>query len=183
MLRNIMNLCLFAAKLTCKTDDEWSLLHRQVCGYICQWVDDNVLNHISGENNAKSLWDKLEQLYAKKTGNNKMFLIKKMLGLKLQEGTLCADHLNTLQGIMNQLSDMGIKFDDEIQGLFLLGSLPNSWETFRISLSNSASDGVLSMDIVKSSVLNEEMRRKSQDSSSESGVLVTESRERNMKRY
>jgi hypothetical protein len=103
--------------------------------------------------------------------------------LKLQEGTSCADHLNTFQGIMNQLSAMGIKFDDEIQGLFLLGSLPDSWETFRMSLSNSASDGVLSMDLVKSSVLNEEMRRKSQDSSLESGVLVTESRGRNMNRY
>jgi len=172
-----------AVKPTGKTDYEWTLLHRQVCGYIRQWVDDNVLNHISGENNAKSLWDKLEQLYAKKTGNNKMFLIKKMLGLKLQEGTSCADHLNTIQGIMNQLSAMGIKFDDEIQGLFLLGSLPDSWETFRMSLSNSASDGVLSMEIVKSSVLNEEMRRKSQDSSSESGVLVIESRGRNLNRY
>ena len=32
-----------------KTDEEWNLLHRQVCGLICQWVDDNVLNHISGE--------------------------------------------------------------------------------------------------------------------------------------
>jgi len=97
-----------------------------MCGYIRQWVDDNVLNHISGENNAKSLWDKLEQLYAKKTSNNKMFLIKKMIGLKLQEGTSCAYHLNTFQVIMNQLSAMGIKFDDEIQGLFLLGSFPYS---------------------------------------------------------
>jgi cell division cycle protein 20 (cofactor of APC complex) len=132
-----------------KTDDQWTLLHRQVCGYIRQWVDDNVLNHISGEKHAKSLWDKLEQLYAKKTGNNKMYLIKKMLSLKLQEGTSCADHLNTFQGIMNQLSAMGIKFDDEIQGLFLLGSLLDSWETFRMSLSNFVVDGVLSMDLLK----------------------------------
>ncbi|PNX87194.1 multidrug and toxin extrusion protein 2-like, partial [Trifolium pratense] len=55
-----------------------------------------------------------------------------------------------------------IKFDDEIQGLFLLGSLPDSWETFRMSLSNFVVDGVLSMDLVKSSVLNDEMRRMSQ---------------------
>ncbi|MCI39615.1 hypothetical protein A2U01_0060847, partial [Trifolium medium] len=45
-----------------KTEDEWTLLHRQVCGYIRQWVDGNVLNHISGEKHAKSLWDKFEQL-------------------------------------------------------------------------------------------------------------------------
>ena len=66
---------------------------------------------------------------------------------------------------------MGIKFDEEIQGLLLLGSLPDSWETFRTSLSNSAPDGVISMDSAKSSVLNEKMRRKTQGSSS-SDVLI-----------
>ena len=37
-----------------KADDQWTLLHRQVCGYIRQWVDENVLNHISGEKHVKS---------------------------------------------------------------------------------------------------------------------------------
>ncbi|MCI24706.1 hypothetical protein A2U01_0045892 [Trifolium medium] len=45
-----------------------------------------------------------------------------------------------------------------------------------MSLSNSDSDGVLSMDIVKSSILNEEMRRMSPNSSSQSEVLVSRSR-------
>ena len=37
---------------------------------------------------------------------------------------------------------------------------------FRTSLSNSTPDGSITMDLVKSCVLNEEMRRKSQGSSS-----------------
>ena len=37
------------------TDEEWNLLHRQVCGFIRQWVDDNVLNHISGKTHARTL--------------------------------------------------------------------------------------------------------------------------------
>ena len=164
-----------------KTDEEWNLLHRQVCGFIRQWVDNNVLNHISGETHARNLWEHLESLYARKTGNNKMFLIKQMLSLKYHDGSLMTDHLNNFQGIMNQLSAMGIKFDEEIQGLLLLGSLPDSWETFRTSLSNSALDGVISMDSAKSSVLNEEMRRKTQGSSS-SDVLITGPRGRNKTR-
>lgn len=43
-----------------KSDDDWTLLHRQVCGYIRQWVDDNVLNHIIRETHARTLWIKLE---------------------------------------------------------------------------------------------------------------------------
>ena len=107
-----------------------------------------------------------------------MFLIKHMLSLKYHDGSPMTDHLNNFQGIMNQLSAMGIKFDEEIQGLLLLGSLPDSWEIIRISLSNFALDGVISMDSTKSSVLNEEMRRKSQGSSS-SDVLITGPRGRN----
>ena len=97
-----------------KSDEEWTLLHRQICGYIRQWVDDNVLNHIIGETHARSLWNKLEQLYARKTGNNKMFLIKQLMTLRYRDGTQITDHLNTFQGIINQLAGMGIKFDDEV---------------------------------------------------------------------
>ncbi|KAI9200344.1 hypothetical protein LWI28_006339 [Acer negundo] len=77
-----------------KSDTEWTLLHCQACGYIRQWVDDNVLNHVSEETHARSLWNKLEQLYAQKTGNNMLFLIKKLLGLKYGDGTPLPDHLN-----------------------------------------------------------------------------------------
>nr|GEV77481.1 retrovirus-related Pol polyprotein from transposon TNT 1-94 [Tanacetum cinerariifolium] len=54
-----------------------------------------------------------------------------------------------LKGIINQLTSMGIKFKDEIQGLWLLGTLPDTWETFRTSLSNSAPDGVITMELAK----------------------------------
>ncbi|RDX99374.1 hypothetical protein CR513_17580, partial [Mucuna pruriens] len=57
---------------------------------------------------------------------------------------------------------MGIKFEDEILGLLLLNSLPESWKTFKVFITNSVSNGVVSSQMVKGSVLNEEMRRKTQ---------------------
>ena len=66
---------------------------------------------------------------------------------------------------------MGIKFDEEIQGFVLLGSLPNSWVTFRTSLSNSAPDGVISMNSANSNV-------KTQSFSS-SNILITGLKGRN----
>ncbi|GJU87271.1 hypothetical protein Tco_1294817 [Tanacetum coccineum] len=61
------------------------------------------------------------------------------------------------------------------------GTLPDTWETFRTSLSNSAPDGVITMELAKGSILNEE-RRKSQGSSSHSDVLVTERQGRSKSR-
>ena len=100
------------------------------------------------------------------------------MALRYQDGTLLIDHLNNFQEMINKLAGMGIKFDDEIQRLCLLGTLPDSWETFRMSLRNSTPNGVINMDLAKNSVLNEEMRRKSHGTSQQSEVLVIEKRGR-----
>ena len=72
-----------------------------MCEYIRQWVDDNVLNHVSGEKNAHTLWIKLEKLYAQKTENNKMYLMKQLILLRYRENTPMIDHVNTFQGLIN----------------------------------------------------------------------------------
>ena len=46
-------------------------------------------------------------------------------------------------------------------GLWLLGTLSDYGKIFRMSLSNSTPDGEMTLEIAKSNVLNEEMRRKS----------------------
>ncbi|RDX67308.1 hypothetical protein CR513_53834, partial [Mucuna pruriens] len=123
---------------------------------------------INSEIHAKTLWEKIESLNASKCENNKLFLLNSIVSLKFKEGTSLSDHLNEFQGIIDQMSGMGIKFEDEILGLLLLNSLPESWETFKVFITNSAPNGVVFLQMVKGSVLNEEMRRKAQGSSSQS---------------
>ena len=167
-----------------KSDDDWRVLHHQACGFIRQWVDDNVLNHISEETHARTLWQKLEEFYARKEGTNKMFLIKQLMNLRYREGAPVADHVKAFQGIINQLSSMGISFEDEVRALLLLGSLPDTWETLKVTLCNSARNSVVTWNLVKTKILNEETIRiaKKGSISSHSKVLVTESWGRNMSR-
>lgn len=42
--------------------------------------------------------------------------------LKYQESVLITDHLNDVQSIVQELSDMYIKFDDELLALVVLNS-------------------------------------------------------------
>ncbi|RDX82689.1 hypothetical protein CR513_36489, partial [Mucuna pruriens] len=85
--------------------------------------------------------------------------------------------------LMNfKISGMDIKFEDEILRLLLLNSLPESWDTFKVSITNSTPNGVVSLQMVKDSILHEEMRKKEQDSSSQSEVLVTENKGRSQKK-
>ena len=75
---------------------------------------------------------------------------------------------------------MGISFEDVVRALLLLGSLPDTWETLKVSLCNSAPNGIATWNLVKTKVINEETRRlaKRDNSSSKFMVLVTESRGR-----
>ena len=113
-----------------------------------------------------------------------MFLIKKLMRLRYKEGTPIADHVNEFQGIINQLSSMGITFEDEVRALLLLGSLPDTWETFKVTICNSAPNGVVTWNLVKTKVLNEESRKiaDKDGSSSHSEMLVAESRGRSKSR-
>lgn len=129
-------------------------------------------------NHTRTIWSKLEELYDRKTKNNKLYLFKQLMYLKYQDGSSMTDHLGKFQGLINQLAAMNLSFDDEIVGLWLLRTLPDSWENFKMILSSSAPDGIISMSAAKNSVLNEDMRCKNQGSSSHSEVLVTESRAR-----
>ncbi|KAG8382350.1 hypothetical protein BUALT_Bualt05G0068200 [Buddleja alternifolia] len=53
-------------------------------------------------------------------------------------------------------------------------SLPDSWDTLVVSVSNSAPNGDLTLQVVKDCLLNEEFRRKEQAFSTEQNALVTE---------
>ena len=65
-------------------------------------------------------------MFEQKNARNKIFLLKKLVNMKLKEGTLMTDHLNAFQSIVNQLVAMKMVMHDEMQGSLLLCSLPDS---------------------------------------------------------
>ena len=73
---------------------------------------------------------------------------------------------------------MKLELDDEVQALLLLSSLPDSWETLVVSLSNSAPNGVITDNMVKDNMFNEKTRRKELSISFNTEALVTERRGR-----
>jgi hypothetical protein len=82
-------------------------------------------------------------------------MIRRLVNLKSKDGQSVTEHLSNLHELLNELSTMKLVLDDEVQALLMLSSLPDSWETLVVSLSNSAPNGVMTMVMVKDSMLNE----------------------------
>ncbi|KAK2989776.1 hypothetical protein RJ640_029930 [Escallonia rubra] len=97
----------------------------------------------------------------------------------MSENGSVVDHLNDFNGVTNQLESVGINFDDKIRALLFLCSLPDSWNNLVTTVSNSTISGTLTLNDVVSSVMNDEMRRKTiGDGISSSTALSVESRGR-----
>ena len=98
------------------------------------------------------------------------------MNLKFQKETTVEEHTSKFQNLVNQLTSVDLQFDDEMQALLLLSSLPESWETLVVSLSNSAPNGKLTTSMVMDALFNEEARRREMGSidQSESQALVSE---------
>ncbi|GFY90898.1 hypothetical protein Acr_07g0010940 [Actinidia rufa] len=167
-------------KPTEKKDEEWIKMNRKTIGLIRQCIGHEVFHHVAQETSAYDLWTKLEKMYQAKTSRNKALLMRRLVNLKLQRGTV-VEHTSEFQNLVNQLASIDLHFDDEMQALLLLSSLPESWETLVVSLSNSAQDGKLTMSTVKDALFNEEARKKEMGMTerSESQALISDgSRER-----
>ena len=87
-------------------------------------------------------------------------MIRRLVNLKYKYGNSVVEHLGNFQGLLNELSTMKLELDDEVQTLLLLSSLPDNWETLVVSLSNSTSNGVITVNMVKDYMFNEETKRK-----------------------
>jgi hypothetical protein len=92
-------------------------------------------------------------------------------------------HLNEFNTITNQLSSVEIDFQDEIQALIVLVSLPNRWEAVRMAMSNSTGKSKPSYEDVRDLVLSGEIRKKDAgETSGSSAALNLEAKGRGLER-
>ncbi|VFQ65265.1 unnamed protein product [Cuscuta campestris] len=114
----------------------------------------------------------------KKTPRNKANLVRRLVKLEYKDGQSMIEHLNNFKGLVNQLTKVDMKIDDELQSLLLLSSLPESWDKLVVTLSNSTPEGKLTMDTVSDSLLGEEARRmeRGEPTYSEANIIEKQSR-------
>ena len=79
------------------------------------------------------------------------------------------EHINKTNLILAKLMLVGIKFNDEVQALLLLLSLPDSWSGMGTIVTSSAGFDGFTFEKIRDLILGEDVRRRS------SGKLSSES--------
>ena len=161
--------------------EDWKKIKKKTLASICQCVDLSFYNQVSKKSDPHTLWKNIENIYQKKNAQERVFIMRKLMNLKLKKGQSIVKHLNELKGLTIQLSSIRQNMDDHIQATILLGSLPKSWNPLVISLNNLAPDGEVLMNMVKNGLFNEESYLKDV-TGNDTQALVTKNKGRSQNR-
>ncbi|KAD4982065.1 hypothetical protein E3N88_18736 [Mikania micrantha] len=157
------------------TDAEWNLLDRQALGVVRLSLSKSVAYNIVKETTTFGVLKALSNMYEKPSASNKVFLIRQLVNTKLKEGMSITAHINEFNSVISRLASVDINFEDEIQALLLLSSLPDSWSGTVTAVSSSSGTTKLTFDGIRDIILSEDIRRRSSGESS-STLLNTEGR-------
>ncbi|MCO5549202.1 hypothetical protein L7F22_002668 [Adiantum nelumboides] len=160
-------ICLQGIKPDDMDAEDWLELDELTRSTIMLTLHKSVYFNVKDTKGAYGVWTVLSNLYEKKSAASQVYWLKKLINLRMKESTPMLNHLNEFHTMQSQ----GVEFDDSVRAMFLLITLPDLWDTFCITLSNSvALDGLKCAD-VESSLLMKEVNRKNVEDTKSSSAM------------
>ena len=132
------------------TDKKWTDMDDKALSTIQLCLSNATLQEVLSEKTAKGLWEKLENIFMKKSLTNRLRLKMRLYTLRMDEGTSVSSHIAEFTSILNDLDKLGVKVEEEDQALLLLCSLPSSYKAFRDMVVYSREK--ITLDDVKSNI-------------------------------
>ena len=169
----------FGEKPDAITDAKWASLDRKAMSVIRLSLTKNVAFNILKEKTAKGIMEALSNMYEKPSAANKVFLIRELVNTRMKEDSPVTEHINKLNSILARLTSVDIKFDDEVQALLLLLSLPDSWSGTVTAVTSSAGPDGFTFEKIRDLVLGEDVRRRSFGESLDESLNVVRGRRNN----
>jgi len=158
---------------------DWESKDRKARAVITLALSKTVAFNIMKETTASGMMLALSNMYEKPSAANKVFLIRELVNTRMREGSSVTEHINKLNSILARLVSVDIKFEDEVQALLLLSSLPDSWSGTVTAISSSSGTSEFTFEGIRDLILSEDVRRKSSSGSSSELLNVGRGRKNN----
>ena len=128
-------------------------------------VDPSLLYLLGNPDDPVAVWRKLEEQF-QKSWVNRLNLRRKLHSLRLKDGQSVQEHVKTMLETFNELSIVGDAITDEDRVVYLLASLPESFNTLVTALESNTD--VPAMEIVIERLMHEERKLKDRGMPNES---------------
>ena len=122
-------------------------------------VDPSLLYLLGDPKDPVVVWKQLSDQFQKKMWANKLELRKKLYSLRLRDGESVQAHIKEMTELFEALAVVGDAVSDEDRVVYLLASLPESFNMLVTAL-EASSENVPKMEIVTERLLHEERKSK-----------------------
>lgn len=125
-------------------------------------ISDNYLEHVKDDVCPKGVWKSMRDIFERKGVSSRMFLRRKLLTFKMKNDDELEEHILEFDKILRELKASGGKMEVEDTICQLLFSLPKRFEQISTALELIPPDK-LTMDFVKASLLDADIKQKYTD--------------------
>ncbi len=134
-------------------------------------VDTSLLYLIGDPVDPVVVWKKLADQFEKKTWATRLDLRRKLHSLLLKDGGSAQGHIKSMTEIFDSLSVAGETISEEDRVVYLLASLPQSYNVLVTAL--EANEDVPKLEVVTERILHQERKDKSKAPSSAESAMTS----------
>jgi hypothetical protein len=113
--------------------ENWAKDNKKARVFMLGSMSDSLAAEYESERNAQKIMGRLEKDFGDISLVKVLNLVNRFLSTKMNEGASVNEHINKLSVLGEELKIAGYAFQEEVQVMVVLNSLPNSWEQFKMS--------------------------------------------------
>ena len=139
-------------------------------------LSNDLLEHVRGIETAYEMWEAITDLFQRRTLLNSLSARRRFYSVKMNDGEKALAYISRVRQLAADLKAMDVKVEDSDIAMTVLCGLPSKYEHLIVAIDAATGDSSLTMDFVKSRLLQEEQRMTDRDKSKPApdAALVTQ---------
>ena len=137
---------------------EWKKKDAKAKAVIGLTISDDHLDHVRDAGTAFEMWTAIVNIFQRRTLLNKLRARRNFYSVQMQDDERVLPYINRVRQLASDLRSMDVNVEDEDIAMSVLCGLPDRFEHLIVAIDTVTNDTDLTLDFVKSRLLQEEQR-------------------------